>query len=195
MDPAAYGEELGGSQELYLPERLFTTSSIPVKFPQSDYFPKHLPFPVPPERFLPPSVIPSSRFQAVNPLPLRTYDRSPQAVAPQTLPKAIEGLAENVRLRTLKRSICLWDHLKDYTEPTAPMNTWKASLDAAGPDDILCIPSAAQQAKAVVDLLYWTGRQSAREESLASCELSIDDAVSSQLLDPIDMLLQVRTRK
>ncbi|TCD67825.1 hypothetical protein EIP91_011887 [Steccherinum ochraceum] len=191
---AGHVVEVEGSRELYLPERLFTTSPVQVQYPRSDFCIEDLPFPVPPRRFLPPSVIPSSRFRPINPMPLRTYDGSLTAQVAPALPKAINDLAQDARLHTLKRSTCLWQNFKNYTEPTTDVNTWKASLDATGPDDILSIPPAAEQAKAVVALLHWMAMQSQRDELLGTCELSVDDGVSQQLLDPLNMLLKTRYR-
>ncbi|TCD65022.1 hypothetical protein EIP91_003343 [Steccherinum ochraceum] len=174
---------------LYLPERL-TEAYDPRLQPLLSGMPRDLRFPVPTSVILPDTAELRQQCLPLYSLPLRTQDRSQKAYP--KLPAAIEQLGEKDRLLNIKRCTASWQRLVDYTEVDTPVNTWQVGSGSAGHTGKSHFPPPEQQARAVMGLLSWVTQQSLRHAALVNSELSVDDAFYTQILHPIDMLLQTR---
>ncbi|TCD65026.1 hypothetical protein EIP91_003347 [Steccherinum ochraceum] len=191
------GEFDCGHSALYLPNRLFAAASAVPHVAEATPLPQPIPprpnglptgmqYPVPPLTRLPPGRDLSSKCTPLHSLPLRTRDRSQTSFGKH--PAAVENLPPEERLLFVKKGSTLWQSLIDYTETDTIVNTWRTNMG----EDMLQIPSQKQQAEAVIQLIDWAVKQSLRPDSLINSEMSVDDVIGSQLLEPIDLLLQTR---
>lgn len=124
-------------------------------------------------------------------LRLHCLVRAPRATGTNSFTQTaqyVRNLPEAYRLRRVLRSYSLWDNCKAYADHLDQgLTTW-STRDEQAHD----LPSRDQQTRAVHRLNSWFITHSQGHTISVNCEAAIQDEVVKQLLDPLNMLLEVR---
>ncbi|KAJ3558718.1 hypothetical protein NM688_g753 [Phlebia brevispora] len=194
---------------LFLPHRFFQSSDAQVRLgqghmPVSAQDGQQFPFPDPPRLFR--SRLPTSlRCKELRHAPL-----SSDCVQTTSVPTAVQGLPGVDRLTQLRCSDALWNNLVEYASETgglapppqlaahlAAVNTWSLGALASGTGvaERLQLAPGWQQAKAVYGLSGWFSEHMHRPDTVVvNSEPAVQDEVRSQILEPLNLLLQTRCR-
>ncbi|CAL1698790.1 unnamed protein product [Somion occarium] len=180
-----------GKRQIFLPDRLFTSSTNKLdasSSPVASNLGPQLPLNDPPRRNHAPPF--STKCKRLHRAPLCTKSEGITRT-----PQSILNISNSYQLKSVKRSKNLWKNLKAYVDAGIPkgrkkdqyLTTWSAN---GAPE----LADAKQQADAVYALGGWAALQAGRPEGLVNSEMAVEDQVCSQLIEPLDLMMRTRYR-